>query len=89
MSWKKEGRERSAARDREEWRLRQCGVEVSEWVGLNWKKEKGKRVKIERTEMRLKRVLAYLIAVTWLAEIHGLWVGDRPDTVSIVAIDPS
>lgn len=60
----------------------------SEWMGLNWKK--GKRVKFERTEMRLKRVLAaYLIAVTWLAEVHGLWVGNRPDTVSIVAIDPS
>jgi hypothetical protein len=30
-----------------------------------------------------------LIAVTWLAEVHGLWVGFGPHAVSIVAIDPS
>jgi len=30
-----------------------------------------------------------LITVTGLAEVHGLWVGSRPHTVSIAAIDPS
>ena len=45
-------RERSAG-EREEWRLRQCGVERG-GVELEF----GKRVKFERTEMRLKRVLA-------------------------------
>lgn len=33
--------------------------------------------------------LAYLITVARLAEVHGLWVGDGPHAVSIVAIDPS
>ena len=56
-------------------------------MGLNWKM--GKRAKVERTEMRLNRIVAYLLAVTWLAEVHGLWVGNRPDAVSTVAIDPS
>ncbi len=39
--------------------------------------------------MRLEGTLAYLITVTWLAEVHGLWVGNGPHAVSIVAIDPS
>lgn len=30
-----------------------------------------------------------LITVTRLAEVHGLWVGNGPDTISIVAIDSS
>jgi hypothetical protein len=63
------------------------GGSESGW-GRIGKREKSE-VKFERTEMRLERALAYLIAVTWLAEVHGLWVGDRPDTVSIVAIDSS
>jgi hypothetical protein len=80
----KEGRreegERSA--DREEWRLRQCGVEGS---GVELEKESS----FERTEMRLKLTLAYLITVTRLAEVHGLRVSNGPHAVSIVAIDPS
>jgi len=30
-----------------------------------------------------------LITVTRLAEVHGLWVGNGPHAISIVAIDPS
>lgn len=88
---KENERKKEARRTREEeWRLRQCGGGSRE-VGSNWEKIKKCEVKsLGRSEMRLKgERLAYLVTVTWLADVHGLWVGDGPHAVSIVAIDSS
>lgn len=86
---RKEEKEASVE-NREERRLRQCGVVTGREVGLKLERKKKSCVKFERTEMRLKREPpSYLITVTWLAEVHGLWVCDRPHAVSIVAIDSS
>ena len=52
-------------------------------------RESGVELEIRNGDEMESEVLAYLITITRLTEVHGLWVGDGPYTIAISTIDLS
>jgi hypothetical protein len=76
-----------ACRDRL-FRVRTEELEAIGQVGVNAGWGEWGRIRI-RTEVRRRVRVAYLVTITRLTEVHGLWVGDGPHTIAISTIDLS